>query len=159
MVKYASNIGKSISKGMKTLATDIYEGTKYLVKENIAKSGIPTNRSYWKEHPVDAVLSIASLATGGAGVACDAYVLSDPLNQAYLRDGTLPEDVTLIPPHLHQSKGIGDDTARPRNLNLGDYASIGVPIALLALPPIIEGVKYHRWKKSIQEIAESAKKF
>ena len=148
------NCAKKIAGEVKFMSSSLLEAAK----ESVEKHGIPTKRSYWKEHPIDAALSAISFTVGGATAACDAYVLSDPLNRAYLRDGTLPKDVTLIPPHLHQHKSDGLEVVMPRNLDFRDYFSIALPVALFALPPIIEGVRYHRWKKSIQKVAESNEK-
>jgi hypothetical protein len=109
-------------------------------------------RSYWKEHPIDVILTIAGILLGIYPSSQVIVALSDPLVRSYIVYGYLPTGTTIVPfndpqryfseePHLVKGEPI----------SLLNWVDLFSPFIAFGLTTSIEYVRYNRWKKSIQK--------
>jgi len=143
-------LGRTLTDGAKFAFSGLIEAAK----EGVESRGVPTSKSYWKEHSVDAALTTVSALVGVPTLACDIYVLTDPSVQRSLKYWEVPEGTSFIPPNRPSAKYSEPTIVTQRSLNAWEYVSLIVP-AVLAANFIRGAVKYgiykHRSKKSSQK--------
>lgn len=142
--KYAKKAGRAVSNELKLYASSLSE----LVEER----GIPTKRSFWKEHPKDAVLAVGGVFLETLTGYSIASVLSDSLTQRALTEGRLIEGTTFMPPYVpHNSNPAQPQIFDGRGFNIKDGLDIILlpAVSAIALGKVV--VDYHKWKKSIKE--------
>ena len=145
-----------IGRAIKSKANFAYSSLSEAVKESVESYGVPTKRSYWKEHPWHALLTTALVAAGFGTATCDLDVALDPNTYVpYGKIGQVQEDVSFIPPHRHSAPPSGnfdENLIHPRLLNARDILSFAAPVAFFALAIGVEKYNYDKWKKSIERI-------
>ena len=153
---YAKKIGVKVKDELEFYASAF----KDAVKEAAESQGIPTERSYWKEHKKDAALTTASAIVGGALLGLNLDVVFDEKTRLDLLHGTVTEGVKLFPTPQKYSNPNYPNNYIPskRSLMWNDYAGLLSPALFFGLGLVVEGVRYHNWKKTIEKSAKQASK-
>lgn len=147
VARTAERIGRSMENRVKFVYSSFVEAAK----ETAKGYGIPTKRSYWKDHPGTAALTLVLSAAGIAVGTSDLYVLTDPGSSSRILNGKVPEDVRFFPPHRHNDSPInGTDNIQLFNrfLDLRDYLTLAAPLILVSIAVAINVYRFRKWKKS-----------
>ena len=155
----AEKVGRSVANEVKFMSSSLLEAAR----ESAEKHGIPTKRSYWKEHPWDAVFTTVM---GGLTIYTGyqfGAALSDPDVCYDLGFGQVPKGTTIFPIFNNPQNYYSNDPrlipTEPVLGNLSVVSGLALPFAIPIATLVGEYVRYNGWKKSIQKVEEDSKKW
>jgi hypothetical protein len=105
-------------------------------------------RSYWKEHPIDVILTIAGILFGIYTSSQVAAALSDLSVRHNLLHCELPKGTTIVP---FNRQHYPEQIIPTEPISLFNWLGLSSPFIVFGLTAGVESIRYCKWKKSIQK--------